>query len=288
MADQLSTLGIDLGKNFFQIHGAGIDGTVLFRKKVSRTKLLGLVASQPRCLVAMEACASAHYWGREIMRLGHEVKLIPPKYVKPFVKRDKSDAADAEAIVEAVQRPTMRTVAVKSEAQQALAMVFNRRRKLANQRTRLINQLRGHMAEFGVVAPQGAHNVTRLEDVIEAENTGLPIEVIEMAREMIQEIDSLGEKIDRLFLVIKRRLEDDPNAARLKQINGIGPITAVAFQALLPPMESFRNGRCVASYLGLTPREMSTGGKQRIGPITKAGPEEMRSLLVLGATSVLK
>lgn len=123
MADQLSTLGIDLGKKFFQIHGAAIDGTVLFRKKISRAKLLDFVASQPRCVVAMEACAGAHHWGREIMKLGHEVKLIPPKYVKPFVKRDKSDAADAEAIVEAVQRPTMRTVAVKSEAQQALAMV---------------------------------------------------------------------------------------------------------------------------------------------------------------------
>ena len=160
--EQVSIIGIDLAKNSFQVHGARSDGSVAFRRKLTRPKVLAFLTSQPRCVVAMEACASAHYWGREIEEFGHQVKLIPPIYVKPFVKRHKNDAADAEAICEAASRPTMRFVAVKTEAQQARGMVFRTRDLLVRQRTQTINALRGHLAEFGVIAPQGPAHVRRL------------------------------------------------------------------------------------------------------------------------------
>ena len=159
----VSIIGIDLAKNSFQLHGAAADGSVVFRKKLTRIKVLGLLASQPRCVVAMEACASSHYWARETEKLGHEVKLIPPVYVKPFVKRHKNDAADAEAICEAASRPTMRFVAVKREEQQTQGMLFRTRDLLVRQRTQTINALRGHLAEFGVIAPQGPAHVGRLQ-----------------------------------------------------------------------------------------------------------------------------
>ena len=178
--DEVTIIGIDLAKRSFQLHGARADGSVAFRKKLNRGKLLDFVASQPRCVVAMEACASAHYWGREIMQLGHEVRLIPPIYVKPFVKRQKNDAADAEAICEAAQRPTMRFVTVKGEEQQARGMLFRTRDLLVRPRTQTINALRAHLAEFGVVAPQVVAHVGRLASALEDPGSGLPGPVREL------------------------------------------------------------------------------------------------------------
>ena len=178
--EQVTIVGIDLAKRSFQLHGARADGSVGFRKKLVRNKVLNFLASQPRCVVAMEACASAHHWGREILKLGHEVRLIPPLYVKPFVKRQKNDAADAEAICEAAQRPTMRFVAVKTEEQQARGMLFHTRDLLVRQRTQTINVLRGHLAEFGIVAPQGPAHVDRLASAIEGPGSGLPASVREL------------------------------------------------------------------------------------------------------------
>ncbi len=180
--EEVSIIGIDLAKNSFQVHGARADGSVAYRKKLSRGKLLSFLASQPSCTVAMESCGSSHYWGREIMTIGHEVRLVPPIYVKPFVKRHKNDAADAAAITEAAQRPTMHFVAVKTEAQQAQAMLFRTRDLLVRQRTQTINALRGHLAEFGVVAPQGTAQVRQLACVLEDPDSDLPESVLELGR----------------------------------------------------------------------------------------------------------
>lgn len=191
---QVAIIGVDLAKRVFQLHGAAADGSVVFRKKLTRERFLPFLASQPPCVVAMEACATAHGWGREIERVGHMVRLIPPIYVKPFVKRQKNDTADAEAIVEAASRPTMRFVAVKSEAQQARAMLFRTRDLFVRQRTQLINALRGHLAEHGVVAAHGPAHVKRLADAIANDDSCLPIAVRELGELLLEQIAVLDEK----------------------------------------------------------------------------------------------
>ena len=286
--EQASIIGIDLAKNSFQLHGAASDGSVLFRRKLTRGKVLEFVASQPRCMVAMEACASAHHWGREIQKLGHEVKLVPPIYVKPFLKRQKNDTTDAEAICEAAQRPTMSFVAVKSEAQQARGMVFRTRDLLVRQRTQTINALRGHLAEFGIVAPQGVAHLGRLAAAVEAPGTGLPEPVGELAGLLLERIADLDEKIEELEAQLCACAREDEEAARLMSIPGVGPITAMALQAFAPPMESFRRGRDFAAWLGLVPRQHTTGGKPRLGRISKMGQRDLRRLLIIGAMAVVR
>src|SRR5471030_2549435 len=196
--EQATIIGIDLAKRVFQVHGAASDGRPVLRKKVSRAQLLNLLARQPRALVAMEACATAHFWGRAIEELGHDVRLIPPIYVKPFVKRQKNDAADAAAIAEAASRPTMRFVAVKTEEQQARAMLFRTRDLLVRQRTQLINALRGQLSEYGVVAPQGPANVAILAQAIDDMTPSLPLLVVELARVYLDQIDGLSQKVAEL------------------------------------------------------------------------------------------
>ena len=213
--EEVSIIGIDLAKRSFQLHGARVDGSVAFRRKVSRERLTDFLASQPRCVVAMEACASAHHWGREIMQLGHDVRLVPPIYVKPFVKRQKNDAADAEAICEAAQRPTMRFVAVKGEEQQARAMLFHTRDLLVRQRTQTINALRGHLAEFGVVAPQGVAHVGRLALALEDPGSGLPGAVRALGGVLLGQIADLDAKIDGLEKELRACARQDEQAARL-------------------------------------------------------------------------
>src|SRR3954447_8436766 len=188
---QVSTIGLDLAKSIFQVHGADASGAVVFRKRLRRNQVLAFFAAQPPCTIAMEACSSSHHWAREIGTLGHAVRLIPPAYVKPFVKRHKNDAADAEAICEAAQRPTMRFVAPKSEGQQARAMLFRTRDLLVRQRTQLINALRGHLSEHGVVAAQGPANVKVLEEAVEDRTTSLPLLVVELARVFLDQIEGL-------------------------------------------------------------------------------------------------
>ena len=270
---EVSIIGIDLAKRSFQVHGARADGSVAFRRKLGREKVLDFVASQPRCVVAMEACASAHYWGREIGKLGHEVGLVPPIYVKPFVKRQKNDEADAEAICEAAQRPTMRFVAVKGEEQQARGMLFRTRDLLVRQRTQTINALRGHLAEFGVVAPQGPAHMSRLALALDDPGSGLP-ERVRAGRASARSDRDL-DKIDGLEKE-RTSARQDAEAARLMTIPGVGPITAMAIQAFAPPMESFRRGRDFSAWLGLVPRQHSTGGKPRLGRISKMGQRDLR------------
>ena len=286
--EEANVIGIDLAKNTFQVHGAKADGSVAYRKKLSRAKLLGFLAARPRCVVAMEACASAHYWGREIMALGHEVRLVPPVYVKPFVKRHKNDAADAEAITEAAQRPTMHFVEVKTKGQQARAMLFRTRDLLVRQRTQIINALRGHLAEFGLVAPQGTAHIVRLAGALDDGDSGLPEAVVELGGLLLERICELDEKIDGLSSKLREAAREDEEAARLMTIPGIGPVTALAIQAFAPPMESFRRGRDFSAWLGLVPKQHTTGGKPRLGRISKMGQRDLRRLLITGAMAVVQ
>ena len=286
--DQATMIGIDLAKNSFQLHGAGSDGSVVFRKKLSRGKVLEFLASQPGCQVAMEACAGAHYWGREIGDLGHTVRLIPPQYVKPYVKRGKNDAADAEAICEAASRPTMSFVALKTAEQQGRVMLFRTRDLLVRQRTQTINALRGHLAEFGVVAAQGPAHVARLASALEDPDSGLPDAVRELGSLLFEQVAGLTEKIDGLEKDIHASARQDAEAQRLMSVPGIGPITAMAIQAFAPPMEGFRRGRDFAAWLGLVPRQHSTGGKPRLGKISKMGQRDLRRLLITGAMAVVR
>ena len=285
---EVGVIGIDLAKRSFQVHGAKADGSVAFRRKLSRGRLLGFLASHAPCTVAMEACGSAHYRGREIMALGHEVRLVPPIHVKPFVKRHKNDAADAEAITEAAQRPTMHFVAVKSEAQQARAMLFHTRDLLVRQRTQTIDALRGHLAEYGVVAPQGRARIRQLAGVLEGGDSGLPEAVVELGGRLLGQIDELDEKIGGLDRKIRTSARECEETERPMTIPGVGPITALALQAFAPPMESFRRGRDFSAWLGLVPRQYTTGGKPRLGRISKMGQRDLRRLPVSGAMSVIR
>jgi transposase len=286
--NKASTIGLDLAKQVFQVHGADATGAVVFRKRLRRTAVLQFFAAQAPCRVAMEACASSHYWGRELSRIGHEVRLIPPAYVKPFVKRQKSDAADAEAICEASQRPTMRFVQIKSEVAQAAAVVFRARDLLVRQRTQIINALRGHLAEFGLVVAKGPAHVGRLVAQVEDYAPSLPQAVRPILGVLIEALHSLDEKIAVLDAEVSRRSEEDEDARRLKTIPGIGPVTAAAISALAPPAQTFARGRDFAAWLGLTPLQRSTGGKQRLGKTSKLGERTLRRLLIIGASAVVR
>jgi len=284
---EVITVGLDLAKNVFQAHGADALGRVLFRKKLGRDQVLPFFSQQPSCVVAMEACGGAHFWGRELGKLGHEVRLIPPAYVKPFVKRQKNDMADAEAICEAATRPTMRFVPVKSEETQGAAMVFRIRELLIRQRTQAINALRGHLGEFGQIVPQGADNAARLIAIIEGPDGGLPADAIATLDVLVAALRHLEAEIGKLDAEISRRAKDNEVARRLMTIPGIGPLIATAIATLAPPPELFRKGRDFAAWLGLTPRQHSTGGKQRLGATTKMGERSLRRLMIIGANSVV-
>jgi transposase len=285
---EITIIGLDIAKASFQAHGADASGAVVFRKTLSRGRLLAFFAAQRPCVVAMEACAGAHHWGRELSKLGHTVRLIPPAYVKPFVKRQKNDAADAEAICEAAQRPTMRFVPVKSQEQQAAGVVFRARDLLVRQRTQILNAIRGHLAEYGRVAPKGICYVDRLIAEIEDPASELPGAARASLASLVALLPRLDDEIARLDREIARRAKEDPTARRLMTIPGIGPITAAALVALAPEPQAFRCGRDFSAWLGLTPVQRSTGGKQKLGQITKAGERTLRRLLVIGASAVIK
>lgn len=286
---EVSTIGLDIAKNVFHAHGADAGGQQLFSRRITRGKVLEFFASQPRCLVALEACGGAHHWARGLMGLGHAVRLIPPAYVKPFVKRQKNDAADAEAICEAAQRPNMRFVTVKSEEQQASALVFRTRDLLVRQRTQTINALRGHMTEYGWVAPQGTSWVAKLAELIKDESSqSLPHAARDMLQVMLDMVDEFDRKIAELDKEITRRAREDDVARRLMTIPGIGPITATAIAALAPPAETFQRGRDFAAWLGLTPLQKSTGGKTKLGRTSKMGERTLRRLLIIGSSAVVQ
>jgi transposase len=286
--EKVNIIGLDLAKNTIQAHAAGADGSVVFRRKVSSGKLLPFLLSIDRCTVAMEACAGSHHWGREIAKLGHTVRLIAPAYVKPFVKRQKNDAADAEAICEAAQRPTMRFVAVKSETKQASGVVFKARDLLVRQKTQIINALRGHLAEFGIVVPQGPAHIGKLITDVEDPGSAVPEAARSSCLALISILRSLVDQVRALDQEIARRARHDDVAKRLMTIPGIGPVIATALEALAPPVETFTRGRDFSAWMGLTPRQHSTGGKARLGKTSKMGQRDLRRLLIIGASAVLR
>jgi transposase len=285
---EVNIIGVDIAKRVFQLHGACADGSVVFRKKLTRVQFMSFLRKQPCCIVAMEACATAHDWGRQIEGIGHSVLLIPPIYVKPFVKRQKNDAADAEAIAEAASRPTMRFVAVKTQDQQARAMLFRTREMFVRQRTQLINALRGHLAEHGVVAPRGPAYVKKLIDALADENITLPEMVRQFGWIYVEQIGALDERIVDLDRTMHAEANQAATTRRLQTMPGVGPITAIAVETFGPPMENFRRGRDFAAWLGLVPRQHSTGGKQRLGKTSKMGQRDIRRLMIIGAMSVIR
>jgi len=285
---EISILAIDLAKNSFQVCGVRADGVVVFNRSVSRTRLYQLLTEQDRCVVAMEACATSHHWGRVAQSYGHEARLIPANYVKPFVKRQKNDRVDAEAIAEAAVRPSMRFVAVKSAEKQGRAVAFRTHQCLVRQRTQLINSLRGHLAEFGIVAAKGPASLKLLENVLAKPDVDLPGPVREMGALYLQQIGQLTEIIEQLADDLESATKTDEELRRLCTVPGIGPVTAGAIAAFAPDLETFESGRNFAAWLGLVPRQRSTGGKARLGAVSKMGQCDIRRLLIVGAMSVIR
>ena len=284
---EVTIIGVDLAKNVFQVHGARADGSVAFRKKLNRAQFLPFLTEQSQCTVAMEACATAHGWGREIGQLGHEVKLIPPQYVKAYVKRQKNDRADAEAIAEAASRPTMRFVEVKTVEQQSQAMLFRSRQMFVGQRTQTINALRGHLAEHGVIGPKSKAGLKKLIAVLDDEENDLPAIVRDTARMYLEHIDTLATRISDLTSQLKAEAKSSGKVRRLTTMPGVGLQTALAVEAFAPDMSCFKRGRDFAAWLGLVPQQHSTGGKDRLGKVSKMGQKDIRRLLIIGAMSVI-
>lgn len=285
---EITIVGLDLAKRVFQVHGATTDGGVALRKKLSRGQVLAFFADLPPCVVAMEACATAHYWAREIGALGHTVRLVPPAYVKPFVKRQKNDAADAEAIAEAASRPTMRFVEPKSPRQQARAMVFRTRDLFVRQRTQTINALRAHLAEHGLIAAQGLSNLAGIQRVVDEGTADLEPLIAETARVYLEQINDLSSRIAKMEATLKHEAARSDTSSRMMTMPGLGPITAMAIEAFAPTLSVFKRSRDFAAWLGLVPRQHSTGGKQVLGRMSKMGQRDIRRLLIIGAVSVIR
>ena len=286
---EVITIGLDLAKNVFQVHGVDGSGDTVMRRQLRRSQLLPFFKKQRPCLVGMEACATSHHWARQLIELGHGVKLMPARYVKPYVKRNKNDAADAEAICEAVTRPTMRFVAVKSAQQQSVLMLHRTRELLVRQRTMLVNAIRSHMAEFGIVAPVGVPRVKELFAVIaDADDDRLPAIARACLEGLANQFLSLHEEIATAERRIHAWHRSNEASRRLETIPGIGPITATALAATITDPSVFTSGRELAAWIGLVPRQSSTGGKERLGRISKQGDQYLRWLLVAGAMSVIR
>ena len=279
--DEIITIGVDLAKSVFQLHGVDAEGRPVLRRQLRRSQILEFFQRQPPCLVGMEACASAHYWARELTRLGHDARLMPPSYVKGYVKRGKTDKADAEAICEAVSRPSMRFVPVKSEETQALLMTHKAREFLVRQQTQIVNAMRAHLGEFGIVVAKGIHNVGRL--IAACDKAGLPAPARKALNMLADQLIETQKKIEALTADIRADASANEAAQRLQTIPGIGPITASALISTLPDIADFKSGRDLSAWLGLTPKPHSTGGKERLGRISKMGNRYLRRLLCLGA-----
>jgi len=284
--NQYKRIAIDTSKAVFTLHGIDQADRPILRINLSRAQMIAFFTKLPAIEIAMEACGGSHYWARELAALGHRVVLIPPQYIKPYVKRGKNDRNDAEAICEAAGRPGMHFVPVKSADQQAQGMVLKVRETLVDQRTALVNTLRGHAAEFGVIAGKGVSNIIPLLEKIAAE-TAIPLEARETMALLGEEIARLDARLKQMETKLNQAHKANPVSVRLASIPGVGPITALTLATEIDPT-AFESGRHLAAWAGLTPREHSTGGKQRLGGISRAGNERLRALFVLGATSVIK
>lgn len=283
------TIGLDLGKSVFQAHGVDAGGAVVIQRRLTRGKLLGFFAKQPSCLVGMEACAAAHHWGRELQKLGHRVRLMPPRYVKPYVKRQKNDASDAEAICEAVTRPNMRFVEIKTCEQQGTLVLHRVRLMLMRQRVQLSNAIRGHMSEYGLVAPVGRNGLQRLIAIIDDPDDGrVPAMARTSLAPLIRQFELINDQVlvnDRL---VRASAKSTELGCRLMEMPGVGPVLASAVVATVPDPAAFKSGRDLAAWIGLVPRQNSSGGKEKLGGITKQGDRYLRQLLVAGALAVIR
>jgi transposase len=280
-------IGLDTSKHVFQIHGVDENEQAVLRRQIRRSEVEKFFAKQPATRIGIEACGASYHWARVLRRLGHEVVLMPPQYIKPYVKRGKNDAIDAQAICEAMSRPSMRFVPVKTAENQAALAMLGVRDLLVKQRTMLINAIRGHAAEFGVTAPKGPQQISELLRRLTAEAS-----VPALAREMIEVLAAQLELLNAKLKTIEARLiahhRQDQTSQCLATIPGIGPIGAVSFALKVPDAKAFRSARHFAAWVGITPRENSTGGKSRLGKISRQGDESLRRLLVLGATAVIQ
>src|SRR6476659_6286935 len=286
---EVSTIGLDIAKSVFQVHGVDADGAVVIRKRISRAKVLEFFATLPSCLVGVEACPSAHHWSRKLQALGHTVRLMPPSYVKAYLKRSKNDANDAAAICEAVTRPSMRFVSTKSEQQQSGLMLHHSRRLLVRQRTMLSNAIRGHLAELGIVSAKGRNGTSELLGIIaDGADSRVPPAARGMLDVLARQYSAIGAQIgsiDKSILAWHRSCEA---SRRLEEIPGIGPIVATALVAEIGDWKAFGSGRSLAAWIGLVPKQQSTGGKDKLGSITKQGNRYLRWLLVTGAMAVIR
>jgi len=286
---KITTVGIDLAKNVFVAHGVDQRGKVALRKSLKRDQVLPFFANLPPCLIGMEACGSAHYWARKLQELGHTVKLMAPQFVKPYVKTNKNDAADAEAICEAVARPNMRFVPIKNAEQQAVLSVHRARQGFVKARTAQANQIRGLLAEFGIVIPQGIRHIAKqLPDIIEDADNGLPGVFRDLIDRLGTQLKDLDQQVDELDAQIQAWHRASEASRRLAEIPGIGPITASALVATVGDATNFENGRQMAAWLGLVPKQHSSGGKQTLLGISKRGDSYVRTLLIHGARAVIR
>ena len=287
---QISTIGLDLSKRVFQVHGVDAKGAAVIRKRLRRREVLGFFEKLAPCVVGLEACGAAHHWARELRALGHDARPMAPSYVKPYLKRGKkNDAADAEAICEAVGRPGMRFVGVKSAEQQGVLMLHRSRDLLIRQRTMLVNALRGHMAELGIVAPRGIWRVKELAAIVADDADGRIPDVARPALfALIEQIAALNAPLRRLERAILAWHQGNETSRRLATVPGLGPLGASAIAATVGEARQFRSGRHFAAWLGLVPRQHSSAGKERLGRISKMGDRYIRRLLVIGATTRLR
>jgi transposase len=286
---QITTIGLDLAKNVFQVHAIDARENVVARKQLKRSQMIAYFKGLPPCLIGMEACATSHYWARELAKLGHEVRLMPAKDVKAYLKRNKNDAADAEAICEAVRRPTMRFVRVKSAEQQGRLMQHRTRDLLLRQRTQLINAMRAHLAELGVVAAQGREGLSELLAIIaDDQNFHMPVDARASLMVLAAQLQALQTLIGSIEKRIMAQHRSSEVSQRLETIPGIGPIGATTIAAVVTDPKAFKSGRDFAAWIGLVPQQDSTGGKQKLGPISKQGDRYLRRILVVGAHAVLR
>lgn len=285
---QLAVIGIDVAKNVFQVHGTDAAGHSVLTKKLSRSQMIEFFAKLTPCLIGMEACSSAHYWGRRLTEMGHTVKLMPPQYVKPYVKTNKNDARDAEAICEAVTRPNMRFVPIKTEEQQAVLVLHRVRDGIVKQRVALSNQIRGLLAEFGIIIPQGLKQLNlRLMQIIDSPSGVLPGDLRTMFSSLYQELANLTARIKSFDKQIEAHLQTNEECQRVLQIEGVGPLTATAVVASIGDIRNFKSASQFAAWLGLVPRQNSSGGKTQLLGISKRGDSYLRCLLVHGARAAL-
>jgi transposase len=285
----ITTIGLDLAKNIFQVHAIGADGEVLVCKALRRRQVIPFFSKLEPCLVGMEACGTSHFWAQTLSGLGHEVKLMPPSYVKPYVKRGKTDAGDAEAICEAVSRPTMRFVAIKSPEQQSVLALHRTRDMLIRQRTQLVNMIRAQLAEFGIALAKGIQHAFRIiGQLLDGEALDIPLLAIKVLMALAEQVRDLQARVQELDKMLMTWFRGNEVAKRLETIPGIGIITASALAATVTDPSQFRSGRQFAAWLGLTPRANSSGGKDRLGRISKMGDQYLRRLLVNGMTSQLR